>query len=142
MRAWLTVVLYGALLLGSMYQGSRLYLIWQDIPRQDINAWRVEYANLHLMDSLTPQLEIQVRSDNLTRLKFSALPAMYLTLSDAAGQTIAEKKFAPQEWLPEQLFKSTVWLVEGVPSQTEINAIIPLEIPSDASGFQIQLSYH
>ncbi len=132
------------LILLAAVQALFLFQAWTKIPRQDISKWHIEFANLRLDEETNPNhtLQLQLRVDAPTILKKVTPPHIELLLTNIGGETIAFHDFAPSEWIPNTLPLKNSWLTEGVASQTEITVAIPLEVPGDASGFQVHMLYH
>lgn len=129
------------LLLLAVAQGSYLFHQWANIPRSDISQWRVEYASLNFDEDVSHQLQIQLRSESSMVFKKSAVPHIEVVLTNIAGEPLAYRHFTPHEWLSPELPRKNEWLIYGVASQTEITIAIPIEVPKDASGFQVHLLY-
>lgn len=164
---------------GAVFQVQILYQHWLEIPRQDINAWRLEYAEIDLSDlsgladtqtdspttsnpntsnlqdnseEVIPspdqtksdkmkqvhQLSLQLRAGATDAGKNLVLPNIEILLTDLSGQEIAYRELSPKEWLGTM---ANEYLVKGAPSQTQFTVEIPLEIPENASGFQVQMLY-
>ena len=130
-----------ALLLLAMAQGAYLFHQWASIPRADISHWRVEYASLNFDEDVYHLLQIQLRSESPMAFKKSAVPHIEVVLTNISGEPLAYRHFLPQEWLSSDLPRKNEWLTHGVASQTEITIAIPIEVPKDASGFQVHLLY-
>jgi len=129
------------LLLLAMAQGAYLFHQWAKIPRADISGWRVEYASLNFDEDVSHQLQIQLRSESSIAFKKSAVPHIEVVLTNIGGEPLAYRHFTPQEWLSKELPRKNEWLTHGVASQTEITIAIPIEVPKDASGYQVHLLY-
>jgi hypothetical protein len=129
------------LLLLAMAQGAYLFHQWANIPRADISQWRVEYASLNFDEDISHLLQIQLRSESTITFKKSTVPHIEVVLTNISGEPLAYRQFAPQEWLSPELPRKNEWLTHGVASQTEITIAIPIEVPKDASGFQVHLLY-
>lgn len=148
---------------GVIYQSHLLFLNWQQLPKKDYSAWRLEYADLHTTQpppteenetaletteanhSLANQsLEIQLHVNAQTKYSFLkkniALPNMEILLSNVNGEPLAYQELTPIQWLGSDP-KLLDYLIKGVASQTQITVNIPLVLPDSASGFQIQMVY-
>ncbi len=134
----LMLVLLGVL---AAFQGFYLFDLWAKVPQANVANWRVEYASLNFEEESSHLLEMQVRTESPYSWKKSALPKLEVVLTNLSGEPIAYRKFTPREWLPEDLPRKREWLINGVASQTEITIAMPLEIPKEASGFQVHLLY-
>jgi Protein of unknown function (DUF3426) len=122
-------------------QGFYLFDQWAKVPRENISNWRVEYASLNLAEDSEHLLEMQVRTESPYIWKKSAVPQLEVVLTNIGGEAIAYRKFSPAQWLPNDLPRKNDWLVHGVTSQTEITIAMPLEVPQEASGFQVHLLF-
>jgi hypothetical protein len=129
------------LLLLAIAQGLYLFGQWAKIPRADVANWRIEYASLNLDDAASHVLQMQLRAESSIPFKKSALPNMEVVITNTSGEPVGYQKFSPQEWVAPNLPLKNDWLIFGVASQTEITISMPLEIPSQASGFQVHLLY-
>ena len=129
------------LLLLAITQGLYLFGQWAKIPRADVANWRIEYASLNLDDAASHVLQMQLRAESSIPFKKSALPNLEVVITNTSGEPIGYQKFSPQEWVAPNLPLKNDWLIFGVASQTEITISMPLEIPSQASGFQVHLLY-
>jgi len=129
------------LLLLAIAQGAYFFHQWVSIPRADVSHWRVEYASLNFDEDVSHQLQIQLRSESSLFFKKSAVPHIEVVLTNLGGEPLAYRHFTPQEWLSSELPRKNEWLTHGVASQTEITIAIPIEVPKDASGFQVHLLY-
>ena len=129
------------LLLLAIAQSAYLFHQWASFPRADISHWRVEYASLNFDEDVSHQLQIQLRSESSLFFKKSAVPHIEVVLTNLGGEPLAYRHFTPQEWLSPELPRKNEWLTHGVASQTEIAIAIPIEVPKDASGFQVHLLY-
>ena len=129
------------LLLLAIAQGAYLFHQWVSIPRADVSHWRVEYASLNFDEDVSHQLQIQLRSESSLFFKKSAVPHIEVVLTNLGGEPLAYRHFTPQELLSSELPRKNEWLTHGVASQTEITIAIPIEVPKDASGFQVHLLY-
>jgi hypothetical protein len=129
------------LLLLAMTQGAYLFYQWTNIPRADISHWRVEYASLNFDEDVIHRLQIQLRCESSTVFKKSSVPHIEVVLTNIGGEPLAYRHFTPQEWLSSELPRKNEWLTYGVASQTEITIAIPIEVPKDASGYQVHLLY-
>jgi len=129
------------LLLLAIAQGAYLFHQWASIPRADVSHWRVEYASLNFDEDVSHQLQIQLRSESSLFFKKSAVPHIEVVLTNLGGEPLAYRHFTSQEWLSSELPRKNEWLTHGVASQTEITIAIPIEVPKDASGFQVHLLY-
>jgi len=129
------------LVLLGVAQGAYLFHQWANIPRADISQWRVEYASLNFDEDVSHLLQIQLRSESPMTFKKSAVPLIEVVLTNISGEPLAYRLFTPKEWLSPELPRKNEWLTHGVASQTEITIAIPIEVPKDASGFQVHLLY-
>jgi len=135
---WLAALL---LLGGALWQGEFLFREWQTIPRQDFNAWRIEFATMNLDQPKQTQLEFQTRVEKTTDFKKIALPHLELILTDEADRTVATINLKPQEWMPANLIQDNQLLLLGIAPGSEITSSIPLEIPEQAAGYRIRFFY-
>ncbi|MEI7427830.1 MAG: DUF3426 domain-containing protein [Betaproteobacteria bacterium] len=129
------------LLLLAITQGLYLFGQWAKIPRADVANWRIEYASLNLDDAASHVLQMQLRAESSIPFKKSALPNLEVVITNTSGEPVGYQKFPPQAWVAPNLPLKNDWLIFGVASQTEITISMPLEIPSQASGFQVHLLY-
>lgn len=129
------------LLILAIVLSYQLFQHWQNVPTENLSAWRMEYATLELEENSEHILRFQVRVDNPTKVKFTKLPHVELLLTNPDGETIAYRNFRPQDWIAKNIQDKTTWLIEGVPSGVEISSEMSLEVPPNASGFQIHLLY-
>jgi len=129
------------LLLLAITQGLYLFGQWAKIPRADVANWRIEYASLNLDDAASHVLQMQLRTESSIPFKKSALPNLEVVITNTSGEPVGYQKFPPQAWVAPNLPLKNDWLIFGVASQTEITISMPLEIPSQASGFQVHLLY-
>jgi hypothetical protein len=143
---------------GVIFQSHLLFLNWQQLPKKDYSAWRLEYADLHttqpssteedetLLDTIkaNQSLEIQLHVNVQTKYSFLkknvALPNMEILLSNVNGEPLAYQELTPIQWLGSDP-KLLDYLIKGVATQTQITVNIPLVLPDSASGFQIQMVY-
>ncbi|SMC57318.1 hypothetical protein SAMN06296008_10847 [Polynucleobacter kasalickyi] len=143
---------------GIVYQSHLLFLSWQQQPKKDYAAWRLEYADMHSyqatitdreqasteLTSANQSLEIQLHVNAPTEYPFFAkkiaLPNMEILLSNVNGEPLAYQELTPSQWLGADP-KVLRYLTKGVASQTQITVNIPLVLPEAASGFQIQMVY-
>ena len=140
LRLYPLLMLVVLAILGTV-QGFYLFDLWAKVPRASVANWRVEYASLNFEEESSHLLEVQLRTESPFVWKKTAVPQLEVILTNIIGEPIAYRKFTPKEWLPEDLPRKNDWLVNGVASQTEITIAMPLEIPKDASGFQVHLLY-
>jgi len=119
-----------------------LFNEWRKVPRKDPTAWRIEYADLSLDKSASSTLKIQLRVETTLTLKRIALPNLELILTNDRGNAIAYTELTPKEWLPPEIKNRNRYLFRGVPNEVEITAEIPLRIPENATGYQVQIIYH
>jgi len=136
------MVMLIALLALAIGQALFLFQTWTKVPRQDISYWNIEFANLNLDEATIHTLHLQLRVDAPGVLKNIQAPHIELLISNTGGDTVAFHDFAPNEWIPNTLPQKNHWLIQGVATQTEITVSIPLEVPLDASGFQVHMLYH
>jgi hypothetical protein len=136
------IVMLFVLLALAIVQALFLFQTWAKVPRQDISYWNIEFTNLNLDEDTSHTLHLQLRVEAPGVLKKIQLPHIELLLSNPSGDTVAFHDFSPNEWLPNTLPQKNYWLIQGVASQTEITVSIPLEVPIDASGFQVHMLYH
>jgi len=143
---------------GVIFQSHLLFLNWQQLPKKDYSAWRLEYADLYtaqpssteedemLLDTIkaNQSLEIQLHVNAQTKYSFLkknvALPNMEILLSNVNGEPLAYQELTPIQWLGSDP-KLLDYLIKGVATQTQITVNIPLVLPDSASGFQIQMVY-
>ena len=143
---------------GVIFQSHLLFLNWQQLPKKDYSAWRLEYADLQttqpssteedetLLDTIkaNQSLEIQLHVNAQTKYSFLkknvALPNMEILLSNVNGEPLAYQELTPIQWLGSDP-KLLDYLIKGVATQTQITVNIPLVLPDSASGFQIQMVY-
>lgn len=75
-----------------------------------------------------------------------ALPHLEVLLTNVNGTPVAHRILSPQEWLGSQtenappIFQRD-YLGQGAASPTQFTVSIPIELPEDASGFQVQMLY-
>jgi hypothetical protein len=129
------------LLLVAIAQGLYLFGLWAKVPHADLTNWRIEYASLNLDDAASHVLQMQLRAESSIPFKKSALPHLEVVITSTSGEPVGYQKFSPQDWVAPNLPLKNDWLIFGVASQTEITISMPLEIPSQASGFQVHLLY-
>ena len=135
------IVMLFLLFLLALAQGAYLFHQWTKVPLADLSHWRIEYASLNFDEDAAHVLEVQLRAESSIIFKKSSLPQMEFLLTNIAGDPLAHRIFEPKEWVAPDLPLKNDWLIYGVPSQTEITIAMPLEIPKDASGFQVHLLY-
>lgn len=135
---WLTAL---ALLAGAIWQGNILFDEWKTIPRKDFQAWRIEYATINLEEKNQTELKLQTRVEKRSEFKNIAIPHLEIILTDPSDDVIASKILKPQEWLPEDALRDNDLLLLGIPPESEITTIVPLQIPEKASGYRIRVFY-
>jgi ribosomal protein L11 methyltransferase len=135
---WIAALL---LLIGAIWQGEILFKEWQQIPRQDFAAWRIEYASINLEDKNQTELKIQTRVDKTSLFKNIALPNLEVILTDTADEVIASRVLKPQEWLPQEVLRDNNALLLGIAPESEITTTVPMQIPENASGYRIRVFY-
>lgn len=126
---------------GAIYLGSILFKNWQQIPRQDFDAWKIEYATINLDQGQKTELKLQVRVDSPLRIKKNAIPHILVTLTDQNDQIVATKLLTPQEWLPQDQLQDQQLLLQGISSGAEITSTIQIEVPDNAMGYAIRIIY-
>jgi hypothetical protein len=141
LRVYKIVMLF---VLFALAVGQALFLFqaWTKVPRQDLSYWNIEYANLNLNEDAVNTLHLQLRVDAPGVLKNIKPPHIELLLSNLGGDTVAFHDFSPSEWIPDTLPRKNQWLTQGVATQTEMTVSIPIEVPKEASGFQVHMLYH
>jgi hypothetical protein len=143
---------------GVLYQSYLFFLSWQQIPKKDVSAWRLEYADIHAAppipsDALNSEngtlpsaqyLEIQLLVDSQEDFPIFArklaLPNLEVLLSNVIGEPLAYQELTPLQWLGSDPSLMS-YLTQGVPAKTQITVNIPIVLPSTASGFQVQMVY-
>lgn len=135
---WIALLL---LLGGVFWQGETLFKEWQQIPRQDFQAWRIEYASINLEDKDQTELKIQTRVEKTSHFKNIAIPNLEVILTDVADDVIATRVLKPLEWLPQEVFQANNALLLGIASESEITTTVPMQIPENASGYRIRVFY-
>ncbi len=146
------------LICGAVYQSYLIFLNWQQTPKKDNSAWRLEYADIHVSQPVpseelnptndvpaSPQyLEIQLQVDSNeeypTLARKIALPNLEVLLSSVTGEPLAYQELTPLQWLGSEPRLMT-YLTQGVPTKTQITVNIPIILPASASGFQVQMVY-
>ena len=126
---------------GAIYLGSILFKNWQQIPRQDFDAWKIEYATINLDQGQKTELKLQVRVQSSFKLKKNAIPHILLTLTNVNEEIVATKLLSPQEWLPFDQLKDQQLLLQGIESGAEITSTIQIEVPDNATGYSIRIIY-
>lgn len=126
---------------GVIYLGSILFKNWQQIPRQDFDAWKIEYATINLDQGQKTELKLQVRVQSSFKFKKNAIPHILLSLTNINEEIIATKSLSPQEWLPFDQLKDQQLLLQGVESGAEITSTIQIEVPDNATGYSIRIIY-
>ena len=129
------------LTVGAIYLGSILFKNWQQIPRQDFDAWKIEYATINLDQGQKTELNLQVRVQSSFKLKKNAIPHILLTLTNVNEEIVATKLLSPQEWLPFDQLKDQQLLLQGIESGAEITSTIQIEVPDNATGYSIRIIY-
>ena len=129
------------LTVGAIYLGSILFKNWQQIPRQDFDAWKIEYATINLDQGQKTELKLQVRVQSSFKLKKNAIPHILLTLTNVNEEIVATKLLSPQEWLPFDQLKDQQLLLQGIESGAEITSTIQIEVPDNATGYSIRIIY-
>lgn len=135
---WIAALL---LLGGVIWQAEILFKEWQQIPRQDFQAWRIEYASINLEDRNQTELKIQTRVEKTSLFKNIALPNLEVILTDVADDVIARRVLKPQEWLPQEVLRDNNALLLGIAPESEITTTVPMQIPENASGYRIRVFY-
>jgi ribosomal protein L11 methyltransferase len=130
-----------ALTIGAIYLGSILFHHWQQIPRQDFDAWKIEYATINLDQGQKTELKLQVRVESTFKLKNNAIPHILINLSNLNDEIVATKLLSPQEWLPYDSIQDQQILLLGIKSGAEITSTIPIEVPENATGYSIRIIY-
>lgn len=146
------------LLCGAVYQSYLIFLNWQLTPKKDDSAWRLEFAEIHTSTSgssealnlensplPSPQyLEIQLLVDSNDEYPLLArkiaLPNLEVLLSNVTGEPLAYQELTPLQWLGSEP-RLLPYLTQGVPAKTQITVNIPIVLPDNASGFQVQMVY-
>lgn len=126
---------------GAIYLGSILFKNWQQIPRQDFDAWKIEYATINLDQGQKTELKLQVRVQSSFKFKKNAIPHILLTLTNVNEEIVATKLLSPQEWLPFDQLKDQQLLLQGIESGAEITSTIQIEVPDNATGYSIRIIY-
>ena len=129
------------LTVGAIYLGSALFKNWQQIPRQDFDAWKIEYATVNLDQGQKTELKLQVRVQSSFKFKKNAIPHILLTLTNVNEEVVATKLLSPQEWLPFDQLKDQQLLLQGIESGAEITSTIQIEVPDNATGYSIRIIY-
>lgn len=129
------------LTVGAIYLGSILFKNWQQIPRQDFDAWKIEYATINLDQGQKTELKLQVRVQSSFKFKKNAIPHILLRLTNINEEIIATKLLSPQEWLPFDQLKDQQLLLQGIESGAEITSTIQIEVPDNATGYSIRIIY-
>jgi Protein of unknown function (DUF3426) len=129
------------LLIGAIAQATVLFREWVQIPRANLTYWRVEYASLDLKNDHDHILNLQVRVESPPNFKKNQVPNLEVMLTDVTGKPVAYRNLLATQWLPDNLPLKRDWLLTGVPSQTEITTNLPINVPLEASGFQVHLIY-
>lgn len=129
------------LTVGAIYLGSILFKNWQQIPRQDFDAWKIEYATINLDQGQKTELKLQVRVQSSFKFKKNAIPHILLTLTNVNEEIVATKLLSPQEWLPFDQLKDQQLLLQGIESGAEITSTIQIEVPDNATGYSIRIIY-
>ena len=106
-----------------------------DEPVADFSAFAIEYANLKIGTKQTATLEIQIRNKLAIAV---AWPSLELSVTDATDTVIAQLNISPKQWLPDYDFQN---LVVGAPANVEVAANLNLELPSEAAGYRLRLTY-
>lgn len=135
---WLTALF---LLAGALWQASILFNEWKTIPREDFQAWRIEYATINLEEKNQTELKLQARVEKRSEFKNVAIPHLEVILTDAADELVANKILKPQEWLPQDALRDNDLLLLGISPESEITTIVPMQIPENASGYRIRVFY-
>ena len=143
---------------GVLYQSYLIFSSWQQTPKKDVSAWRLEYADILsanpiASDTLNPEndllpsaqyLEIQLLVDSQEDFPIFArklaLPNLEVLLSNVMGEPLAYQELTPLQWLGSDPSLMS-YLTQGVPAKTQITVNIPIVLPSTASGFQVQMVY-
>jgi hypothetical protein len=146
------------LICGAAYQSYLIFLNWQQTPKKDVLAWRLEYAEIHALQAvpseilipsndvpLTPQyLEIQLQADSKEEYPILArkiaLPNLEVLFSNVTGEPLAYQELTPLQWLGSDP-RLQAYLTQGVTAKTQITVNIPIVLPETASGFQVQMVY-
>ena len=126
---------------GAIYLGSILFKNWQQIPRQDFDAWKIEYATINLDQGQKTELKLQVRVQSSFKFKKNAIPHILLALTNVNEEIVATKLLSPQEWLPFDQLKDQQLLLQGIESGAEITSTIQIEVPDNATGYSIRIIY-
>ena len=129
------------LTVGAIYLGSILFKNWQQIPRQDFDAWKIEYATINLDQGQKTELKLQVRVQSSFKFKKNAIPHILLTLTNVNEEIVATKLLSPQEWLPFDQLKDQQLLLQGIENGAEITSTIQIEVPDNATGYSIRIIY-
>ena len=107
----------------------------RDEPVEDFSAFAIEYANLKIGAQKTTTLEMQVRNKFAVSV---AWPSLELSITDAADEVIAQLNVTPNQWLPSYDFKK---LAAGAPAFAEVAVNLNLELPPEAAGYRLRLTY-
>lgn len=140
-RLWVRLFFAVALTAGAIYLGSILFNNWKSIPREDFNAWKIEYATINLEQGQKTELKLQIRVDSAFKFKKNALPHILVNLISANDEIIASRLLSPSQWLPLEENKNTQLLLEGVQSGAEITSTIPIEAPEEATGYSVRIIF-
>lgn len=130
-----------ALTLGAIYLGSILFNNWRAIPREDFDAWKIEYATINLDQGQKTELRLQMRVDSAFKFKKNALPHILVNLTNANDEIVATRLLSPSQWLPYDSTENNQLLLQGIESGAEITSTIPIEVPEHASGYSIRIIY-
>lgn len=135
---WLIALL---LITGAIWQGETLFNQWKTIPREDFQAWRIEYATINLEEKNQTELKLQARVEKRSAFKNIAIPHLEVILTDPSDVILASRILKPQEWLPSDALRDNELLLLGIPPESEITTTVPMQIPENAAGYRIRVFY-
>lgn len=102
---------------------------------EDFSAFAIEYANLNINPNQSPLLEVQIRN----KLNIPvAWPSLELSITNPNDEVIAQTLISPAQWaldVPANALQS------GVPANSEIASNLQLELPPEAAGYRLRLTY-
>lgn len=135
---WLTALI---LIAGAIWQVEFLFNEWKTIPREDFQAWRIEYATINLEEKNQTELKLQMRVEKRSAFKNVAIPHLEVILTDPSDEILAAKILKPQEWLPQDALRDNDLLLLGITPESEITTTVPMQIPENAAGYRIRVFY-